>query len=67
MRKLKAIHGGADIDDSIREHYGRIYPNGHLDESDLVIFRLMGAKFLYSSVEFQDINPCVVLAESDVS
>ena len=40
----------------------------HLDEGDLIIFRLMGVKFKYSNVEFEDnINHCDELVESDVS
>jgi hypothetical protein len=38
-----------------------------IDESDLIIFRLMGAQFKYSTVIFEETNPVSSLAESDVS
>lgn len=49
----------------LTEHYKSINSLGEdIDEGDLVIFRLLGAKFEYSAVEF---NPLFLLAESDVS
>jgi hypothetical protein len=41
--------------------------NVTVDESDLVIFRLMGAQFEYASIEFEESSPAVLLAESVVS
>ena len=36
----------------------------HVDESDLVIFRLMDAQFEYASVEFEESSPAFLQAES---
>lgn len=38
-----------------------------VDESDLVIFRLMGAKFKYSDVTFEEVNQDGEQAVSDAS
>lgn len=64
MKIVKSIqlYEGFDI---LTEHYRSINSLGEdIDEGDLVIFRLLGAKFEYSAVEF---NPLFLLAESDVS
>ena len=61
VRKIK-LHKGFDI---LTKHYRSINSLGEdIDEGDLVIFRLLGAKFEYSAVEF---NPLFVPAESDAS
>ena len=39
----------------------------HIDESDLIIFRLMGATFEYNSIEFGDSSPDDESTESDAS
>ena len=41
--------------------------NVTVDESDLVIFRLMGVQFDYASVIFEETNPVSLLTESVVS
>jgi hypothetical protein len=49
----------------LTEHYRSINSLGEdIDEGDLIIFRLLGAKFEYSAVEF---NPSFLPSGSDVS
>jgi hypothetical protein len=57
-----------DIDDRLRSLYDATgNKDKDIDESDLVIFRLMGASFEYSSVIFEETSPAFLLVESDVS
>lgn len=64
MKIVKKIKLKAGFD-ALTDHYKSINSLGEdIDEGDLVIFRLLGAKFEYSAVEF---NPLFLLAESDVS
>lgn len=54
--------------DRVRELYHLTgCENVTVDESDLVIFRLMGAQFEYAGVVFEESSPAVLSAESDVS
>jgi len=57
-------HMTADKMESVKQLYDNFGTDVELDESDLVIFRLMGVEFNYSAVEF---NPPDVAAESDAS
>ena len=41
--------------------------NKHIDESDLIIFRLMGSDFRYVDVEFAEISQGVLTVVSDAS
>lgn len=61
-RQIKCMT--AYIPDAIRDLYQQYHWERDIDEEDLIIFRLMGAKFLYSAVEF---NPLCESVESDVS
>lgn len=58
--------GTGTLNDDIRRLYDEYHLGYDLDEGDLVIFRLMGAKFLYSNFEFYPSLP-VLPTESDVS
>lgn len=53
-RKIKEIFP-IDITDALRELY-KTRETEILDETDLVIFRLMGANFKYADVEFHNTN-----------
>ena len=49
-----------DVDcfDNVRELYFSLGNEGvTVDESDLVIFRLMGAQFTYATVVFEEVSP----------
>lgn len=57
MKIVKSIklQAGFDI---LTEHYTSINSLGeNIDDGDLIIFRLLGAKFEYSAIEFEEVNP----------
>ena len=63
--KCMKLQEGFEI---LTEHYRSIDSLGaDIDESDLVIFRLLGAKFEYSAVVFREVSPLFESAESDAS
>jgi hypothetical protein len=57
-------HMSGTIPDSVKSLWEEYQWERDIDESDLIIFRLMGATFEYSAVEF---NPPCESVESGVS
>ena len=52
------IESDQDLFDKLRCLYDSTgNRNTEIDESDLVIFRLMGAQFTYAAVVFEEISP----------
>jgi hypothetical protein len=68
VKKYFYIQPNEDLSERLRCLYDS---TGHryveIDESDLVIFRLMGAQFNYAGIEFEEISPVSELAGSDAS
>jgi hypothetical protein len=50
--------------DEVKRHYAENDSSeSEIDEGDLIIFRLLGAKFEYSAIEFKKTNPFALLVE----
>ena len=55
IRKVKYVRATAPVPVALENLYTETgCRNVDIDESDLIIFRLMGAKFEYSAVVFKD-------------
>jgi hypothetical protein len=58
-RKIETVSAAIDIS-PVMGLYEQYHAKVDLDESDLIIFRLMGVKFRYSGIEFSQPDESIV-------